>query len=165
LELKAEEGAVEEGAENVGGEVRSGERSFDGIDEIEGVEVGDECQDGDQSDRRQYQRQLDVPENAELAETVDAGGVRELLGDVEQRRIDQHHRDANELPDGNQRKRNQRGRWQPEPGREPASQAYRLEGALRDAPERRQDQIPGKADDDDGQHRRQKDDGAVERLE
>ena len=160
--LVAEEGAVEERAENVGGEIRPGQRALDRVDEIEGVEVADEGEDRDQPDGRQDQRQLDVPEDAQLAEAVDARGVNQILGNVEQRGVDQHHRDADELPDGDQRQGDERGRRQAEPGREQRAEADRLQRALGDAPERRQDEVPGEADDDDRQHRRQEDQRAIE---
>src|SRR3954464_12628186 len=60
LQLVAEEGAVEERAENVGGEIWPGERALDRIDQIEGVEIGDEGQHRDQADGREDQGKLDV---------------------------------------------------------------------------------------------------------
>src|SRR5689334_18236417 len=45
LELIAEEGAIEEGAENVGRVIRPGLRALHRIDQVEGVEVADEGQD------------------------------------------------------------------------------------------------------------------------
>src|SRR5208337_1910882 len=71
LQLVAEKGAVEEGAENVGGEIRPGERALDRIDEVEGVKVPDEGQDRHEPDGRQHKRQLDVQEYAHMAEAVD----------------------------------------------------------------------------------------------
>src|SRR5208282_2443439 len=79
LELIAEEGAVEERAENVGGKIRPGERALDRVDQVEGVEVADKGEDRDQSDRRQHERQLDVPEDPEVAEPVDPRRVDELV--------------------------------------------------------------------------------------
>src|SRR6185437_2334478 len=55
LELVAEEGAVEERAHDVGGEIRSRERSLHRIDEVEGVEVADEGKDRNETDGRQDQ--------------------------------------------------------------------------------------------------------------
>src|SRR3954453_16854248 len=72
LQLVAEEGAGEERAEDVGGEIGPRERALDRIDKIKGVEVGDEGQHRDQADRRQDERKLDVKEDAEMAEPVDA---------------------------------------------------------------------------------------------
>src|SRR5260221_5834810 len=89
LQLVAEEGAVEERAENVGREVGSRERPLDRIDQIEGIEVGDEGQHGDQADRRQDEWKLYVEENPEMPEPVDARRIDQFFGDVEQRGIDQ----------------------------------------------------------------------------
>src|SRR5581483_7551673 len=82
LKLIAEEGAVEKRAENVGGEIGPRKRALDRIDQIESVEVGDKGQDRDQADRRQHERQLDVKEDAQLPEPVDARSVDQLFGDV-----------------------------------------------------------------------------------
>ena len=53
----------------------------------------------------------------------------------------------------------------PSQGANQASQAHRLQRAFGDAPQRRQDQVPGEADDDHRQHGRQEDDRAIEPLE
>src|SRR5208282_3664745 len=98
LELISKEGAVEKSAENVGGEIRPGERSLDRVDEVEGVEVAYKGQHGNESDRRQHQRQLDVPEDPEVAEPVDSRRIDELVGNVEERGVDQHQRNADKLP-------------------------------------------------------------------
>src|SRR5436309_14496423 len=63
LQLVAEEGAVEERAENVGREIGPGERALDRIDQVEGVEIGDEGQDRDQANGRQHEWKLDVEED------------------------------------------------------------------------------------------------------
>ena len=46
------------------------------------------------------------------------GRLDHLVGDREQRGVDQHHRDADELPDRDQRQRGQRVFLLAEPGRE-----------------------------------------------
>src|SRR6266568_2467997 len=60
LQLVAEESAVEERAENVGREVGPRERALDRIDQIEGIEVGNEGKHRDQADRWQHEWKLDV---------------------------------------------------------------------------------------------------------
>ena len=52
LELEPEERAVEERAQQVGAEVGTGQAALDGVDQVEGVEVADEREDGDDADRR-----------------------------------------------------------------------------------------------------------------
>src|SRR5882724_13567604 len=88
LQLVAEEGAVEECAENVGREIGPRERALDRIDQIEGVEIGNEGQHRDQADRRQDEWKFYVEENAEMSEPVDARRVDQFFGDVEQCGID-----------------------------------------------------------------------------
>src|SRR6202035_3881982 len=110
LQLVAEESAVEERAENVGREVGSRECARDRIDQIEGVEIGNEGQHRDQADRRQDEWKLYVKENAEMSEPVDARRIDQFFGDVEQRGIDQHHRNADELPDRDERQGYERAR-------------------------------------------------------
>src|SRR5882724_2060689 len=152
LQLVAEEGAVEERAENVGREIGPRERALDRIDQIEGVEIGNEGQHRDQADRRQDEWKFYVEENAEMPEPVDA------------RRIDQHHRNADELPDRNEGQGYERARFQAEPRSEQGTQPYGLQGARGYAPQRGEDQVPGESNDDNREHRRQEHDGAIETL-
>ena len=53
----------------------------------------------------------------------------------------------------------------PSQGANQRAEADRLQRALGDAPQRRQDQVPGEADDHDRQHGRQEDHRAIEALE
>src|SRR5947208_13237591 len=82
LQLVAEEGAVEERAENVGCEVGPRKRALDRIDQIEGIEVGNEGQHRDQADRRQNEWKFYVEEYAEMPEAVDARCIDQFFGDV-----------------------------------------------------------------------------------
>ncbi len=53
----------------------------------------------------------------------------------------------------------------PSQGANQAPSPTALQRAFGDAPQRRQDEVPGEADDHHREHRRQEDDGAVERLQ
>ena len=94
---------------------------------------------------------------------VHLGGLDHLVGDRQQRGIDQHHRDADELPDRDQRQRGQRSR-PPCPARARTDDFSPTASSIagRDAPDRRQDQLPDEADDDEAQDRGDEDRGAVE---
>ncbi len=70
----AEEGAVEEGAHDVGGEVGSGQRALGGVDQVEGVEVADVGQNGHNAHRGQDQWKFDAPEDGPPAGAVDVCG-------------------------------------------------------------------------------------------
>jgi hypothetical protein len=132
LELEAEEGAVEEGAEDVGREVRPRQRPLAHVDQVEGVEVADEGQDRDDADRRQDERQLDLPELRHAGHAVGSAASITLVGDRQEGRIDQHHRDADELPDRDQRQRVS-AYSSAEPGLEQAASsptASSIEGAM-----------------------------------
>jgi hypothetical protein len=58
----------------------------------------------------------------QAGDAVAFGGLDHFLGDRQQRGVDQHHRDADELPDRNQAERRQRVLLLAEPGREQALQ-------------------------------------------
>ena len=114
-------------------------------------------------DGGQDQRQLDLPRRpGQLVMPSIVGGLDQLVGDRQQRGIDQHHRDADELPDRDQRDGEECRRFLAQPGREQEAQPEELQEHLGDAPERRQDQLPDEADDHDGQHRRHEDQRAVD---
>ena len=88
--------------------------------------------------------------------------VHEVVRDVQKRRVDEHHRDADELPDRNERDGDEGRSLLPEEGREIAPEPHRAHDGLGDAPEGVEHQLPDEADDDDGQHRRQKQERPVD---
>ena len=96
------------------------------------------------------------------ADAVELGRLDHLVGDVEQGGVDQHHRDADILPDRDQGQGGERVLLLAEPGREQPLQADRTQHRRRHAPDRAQDQLPGEADDHHRQHGRHEDGGAVE---
>src|ERR1700730_7236688 len=145
LQLVAEEGAVEERAENVGREIGPRERALDRIDQIEGVEIGDEGQHRDQADRREDEWKFYVEEDAEMPEPVDARRVDQFFGDVEQGGMDQQHRNSDELPDRDEGQVTERAQFEAEPGGEQRAQPHGFQGARGYTPERGEDQVPGEA--------------------
>ncbi len=102
LQLEAEEGAIEKGAEDVGREVRSRQRTLGHVDQVEGVEIADEGEDRDDPDGGQDERQLDLPELRPAGEAVHFRRLDHVVGDGEEGGVDQHHGDAHELPDGDE---------------------------------------------------------------
>ncbi|MNS97007.1 hypothetical protein D3C72_1313290 [compost metagenome] len=92
------------------------------------------------------------------------GRLDDFLGHGQQGRIDQHHGDADVLPNRNEGDGQQGRRFLAQPRREVAANAHAIHQRLAHTPQRRQDQLPDEADDDDGQQGGQEDQGAVAAL-
>ena len=163
LKLEAEKGAVHERAENVGGEIWPGKRPLCDVDQIECVEIADKGEDRDDADGWQDQRQLYLPERRHSGYAVDLARFQNFIGDGKKGCVDKHHRDADELPDRDQRQRCQRVLLLPQPWRKQELEAHCIEHRRRDAPNGRKDEFPREADDHERQDRGDEDRGAIKR--
>src|SRR4030095_10822935 len=94
---------VEQRAQNVRRRVGSGQRALYGIDQVKGIEVAYESQDRDDADGWQDEWQLNLPELCPTGDAIALGGLDHLARDAEERSVDQHHRDTDILPVGDQR--------------------------------------------------------------
>ena len=113
-------------------------------------------------DRGQDQGQFDAGEDRPRADPVHRRRVHEVVRDVQEGGVDQHHRDAHELPHRDERDGDQRRALLAEPRLEQPAKPNRAEQRRRDPPERAEDELPREAHDHDGEHRRQEDQRAVE---
>jgi len=158
----AEESSVKECPHNVGRIRWSGKGAFHRVDEVECIEVADECQNRNYAYGGQYERKFNAPENLTFGASVDDRRLDELVGNTNERSIEEDHWNAYELPH-----RDERRRWQgifrkAKPRLKKTAEPYSPHHRLGDAPEGVQDQLPDEPDDDHREHCRHEEHGAIE---
>src|SRR3546814_14563977 len=75
---------------------------------------------------------------------IDHRGVDEIVRNVQEGGVDQHHGDADELPHGDQRQGEERGVGLAEPRAEERAEPHRLQQPLGPAPQRSEERRAGK---------------------
>ena len=80
LQLKAKEGAVHKGTEDIGAEIWSGQSPLGGIDQIESVKISHKSQDRDDPDAGQDQWQLNLEKSGEAGDPFNLGSLENLIG-------------------------------------------------------------------------------------